>query len=388
MSGNTSPLRIGIVAAELSGDLLGAGLIQALQTRFPQAQFEGIGGPRMIAAGCRSMFPMERLSVMGLVEVLRHLPELLRIRRQLVRHFCANPPDLFVGVDAPDFNLGLERKLKRIGIPTVQYVCPSVWAWRTWRVKKIRRSADLVLCLLPFEKPFLEQHHIRAADVGHPLADEIPLEIDADAARTRIGFAVGSRTVALLPGSRMSEVRSLTTDFLRAALRCLEREPSLQFVVPLASPRIRAWFEEQLQQIAPSLPITLLDGNSRDAMAAADVVLAASGTATLEALLLKRPTVVAYRVHTLTYEIGQRLLRLLKIKHVSLSNLVAGEELAPEFIQYAVTPDTLADAVMRFLESPGQVTAIQARYRELHQQMRRDASQAAAEAVLELIGKR
>ena len=369
------------MAAELSGDLLGAGLIQALQQRFPQARFEGIGGPRMIAAGCHSLFPMERLSVMGLVEVLRHLPELLGIRRRLVRHFRDNPPDLFIGVDAPDFNLGLERKLKQSGIPTVQYVCPSVWAWRTWRVKKIRRSADLVLCLLPFEKPFLEQHRIRAADIGHPLADEIPLEIDTEAARARIGLAGDGRVVALLPGSRMSEVRSLTSDFLRAAQRCLEREPSLRFVVPLASRRIRDWFEQQLRQIAPALPVTLLDGNSRDAMAAADVVLAASGTATLEALLLKRPTVVAYRVHLLTYEIGQRLLRLLKIKYVSLANLVAGEGLAPEFIQYAVTPEALAGALLRFLESPGQVAAIQARYRELHQQMRRDASQAAATAV-------
>ncbi len=375
------------MAAELSGDLLGAGLIRALQQHFPHAQFEGIGGPRMIAAGCRSLFPMERLSVMGLVEVLRHLPELLGIRRRLARYFQDHPPDLFIGVDAPDFNLGLERKLKRCGIPTVQYVCPSVWAWRTWRVKKIQRSADLVLCLLPFEKPFLEQHHIRAADIGHPLADEIPLEVDAEAARTRIGLTGDGRVVALLPGSRMSEVRSLTTDFLHAALRCLERDASLRFVVPLASQRIRNWFEEQLRQIAPALPVTLLDGDSRDAMAAADVVLAASGTATLEALLLKRPTVVAYRVHTLTYEIGQRLLRLLKIKYVSLANLVAGEELAPEFIQYAVTPGALADAVLRFLESPERVAAIQARYRELHRQMRRDASQAAAEAVLALIHK-
>ncbi len=275
-------LKIGIVANEPSGDLLGAGLIREIRKRCPNVTFEGVGGPLMEAEGCRSLFLMERLSVMGLVEVLKHLPELLSIRRQLVAHFKANPPDLFIGVDAPDFNLGLERRLKSVAIPTVHYVSPTVWAWRPKRVKKIRRAVDLMLSIFPFEVAFLKQHHVPVAFVGHPLADEIPLDSSHSEARKRLGMVQEGGVVALMPGSRMSEIHSLSPLFLKSAQRCLKKQPELRFLVPMVNERTAEAFTGYWRALAPELPITLLKEGARDAMEAADVVLTASGTATLE----------------------------------------------------------------------------------------------------------
>lgn len=377
-------LRVGIVANERSGDLLGASLIQALRERVPDISFEGVGGPLMIEQGCTSLFPLERLSVMGLVEVLRHLPELLAIRRSLARHFLENPPDVFIGIDAPDFNLGLETRLRRAGIPTVHYVSPSVWAWRPRRVRKIRAAVDLLLSILPFEQGFLQAHQVPVCYVGHPLADQIPLENDQAAARRSLGLEADTPVVAILPGSRMSEVSTLAEPFLRTAAWCLQRRPALRFVTPLVNTAVRQAFEAELRAIAPQLPIRLLDGQAREAMLAADVVLVASGTATLEALLLKRPMVVGYRLHWLSYQILKRL-RMLKIPHIALANLLADERLAPEFIQHECNPQQLGEALLALLDDPARRAAIAERYGCIHRELRHDASHLAAEAVLGLI---
>jgi lipid-A-disaccharide synthase len=381
-------LKIGIVANEPSGDLLGAGVIREIRRRHPDARFEGVGGPLMLEQGCRTLFSMERLSVMGLVEVLKHLPELLSIRKRLRHHFLLDPPDVFIGIDAPDFNLGLETTLKKAGIPTVHYVSPTVWAWRPGRVKKIRAAVDLMLSIFPFETEFLERHRVPVRYVGHPLADEIPLENDRAAARTEARTALGvadrPHVVALLPGSRVGEIESLSATFIQAALRLIERYPDVHFLVPLINRCTRTAFEAILNREAPELPVTLVDGQARAAMIAADVVLTASGTATLEALLLKRAMVVAYRLNPLTYWIVKRF-NLVRIPYVAMANLLADEALAPEFIQGAATPEALADALSDLLESPDRVNAIQQRYAELHRTLRQDSSRKAAEAVLSLI---
>lgn len=378
-------LRIGIVANEPSGDRLGAGLIRAIRARCPSVRFEGVAGPQMLAEGCSGLVPMEQLSVMGLVEVARHLPRLLAVRRHLARHFLRNRPLVFIGVDAPDFNLGLEAWLRRAGIKTVHYVSPTVWAWRPGRVKTLRRSVDLLLSLFPFESEFLERHDVPVRYVGHPLAGEIELEPDRQGARHRLGLDQVGSLMALLPGSRASEVRSLSTVFIESARWCLRRRPDLHFVVPLVNTTARGLFEEALRATAPDLPLTLVDGNSRDVLAAADLVLTASGTATLEALLYKRPMVVAYRLHPLTYRIAKTF-KLLKVPYVAMANLLAGEELAPEFIQDACRPEAIGAALMEFVDHPRRVAEIQSRYLAMHREMRRDAGDRAAEAVLELIG--
>jgi lipid-A-disaccharide synthase len=384
LSDRPTTLRIGIVANEASGDILGSGLIRALREVNPNIQFEGVGGPRMIAEGCDSLFPMERLSVMGLVEVLKHLPELLSIRRALVRRFLANPPDLFIGVDAPDFNLGLERKLKQAGIPTVHYVCPSVWAWRPKRVKKIREATDLVLSILPFEQEFLQEHGVGVAYIGHPLADEIPLETDQARARRQLDIPPDVTLVALLPGSRVGEVTAHAEVFLGAAELCRKRFPEARFVVPLVNEATERVFREIQQELTPELPVTITKGSSRDGMLAADAMLVASGTATLEGLLLRRPMVVAYRLHWLTHWILSTF-NLVKTRFISLANLVAGEEMAPEYIQQRATPEALAAALEGIFQSPERVAYIRKRSAEIHQEMRRDASRTAAEAVLRLL---
>lgn len=377
-------LKIGIVANEPSGDLLGAGVIREIRKRHPDAQFEGVGGPLMMAEGCHSLYSMERLSVMGLVEVLKHLPELLSIRRRLRKHFLQHPPDVFIGIDAPDFNLGLETKLKKSGIATVHYVSPTVWAWRPGRVAKIRAAVDLMLSIFPFEAEFLERHRVPVRYVGHPLADEIPLHNDRAAARTALGVADRPHVVALLPGSRVGEIESLSAIFIQAAQRLVERYPDAHFLVPLITRRTRTAFEAILNREAPDLPVTLVDGQARAVMVAADVVLTASGTATLEALLLKRAMVVAYRLNPLTYWIVKRF-NLVRIPYVAMANLLTGEELAPEFIQDAATPEALAGALSELLESPQRVNDIQRRYTELHRTLQQDSSRKAAEAVLGLI---
>jgi len=339
----------------------------------------------MAAQGMASLYPQDRLAVMGLVEVLKHLPELLRIRRDLVRRFLHAPPDLVIGIDAPDFNLGLEKRLRKAGIPTFHYVCPTVWAWRQGRVKKVRAAAERVLCIFPFEPAFLAAHGVQGSFVGHPLADEIPLDVDAAAARQALGLPADGRILALLPGSRGSELRFLADDFLRAAALLRQRYPDIHCVVPLINPRLRELFEQRRGAVAPALPITLIDGRSREVIAAADLVLTASGTATLEALLLKRPQVVAYRVHPLTYRIVAGL-KLVKVPFFAMANLLAKEAIAPEFIQHAITPGALADALAAILEQPER----RAHYRDVaervHREMRRDASISAAEAILQRLG--
>lgn len=380
-------IRIGIVAGEASGDLLGAGLIRAIKARFPDAIIEGIAGPAMIAQGATALYPLERLSVMGIVEVLGRFRELHAMRASLLRHFLENPPDVFVGIDAPDFTLGLERKLKDAGIPTVHYVSPSVWAWRQWRIRKIARSTDLMLTLLPFEARFYEEHHVPVRFVGHPLAEMIPPLADPQAARAALGLPLRGEIVALLPGSRMSEINFLAAIFIQASVECARQRPGLHFVVPLATPATRERFTEILASVAPNLAVTVVEGRSREVMAAADVVLLASGTATLEAMLLKRPMVMAYRLAPLTYWLAKRLV---KIPYFSLPNLLAGKPLVPEFIQDAATPENLGQAVLHYLIHPESAMALQETFTEIHASLRQGADQQAAEAVLSLIppGKR
>ena len=377
-------LRVGIVAAEPSGDVLGAGLIRALRAARPDIEFEGIGGPRMIAAGCVSRFPMETLSVMGLVEVLRHLRELLAIRRSLLDHWRVERPHLYVGVDAPDFNLTLERRLRQLGVPTVHYVSPTVWAWRPGRVKTLRAAADLVLSIFPFEGDFLAAHGVAARYVGHPLADEIRPVADPAPVRARLGLPTGGPVLAVLPGSRLSEIGAIGPSFIGAARLIAARYPGLRLVTPLVNAATRERFAALRAELAPDLDWLFVDSAAQDALPAADVVLTASGTATLEALLVGRPMVVGYRVHALTYWTA-RLLRLVQVRHIAMANLLAGEGLAPELVQGECTAEKLAAAVAGFLDAPQRCAEIRRRYGELAARLRRDTSREAAAAVLSLI---
>ena len=380
MAAGTGKLRVALVAGEASGDILGAGLMQALRERHPEVEFIGVGGARMQAQGLVSEFPMERLAVMGLVEVLGRLRELLRRRKDLIRNLILARPDVFIGIDAPDFNLGLELQLRRAGIRTVHYVSPSVWAWRQKRVLKIKQACDLMLALFPFEAKFYEEHGVPVRFVGHPLANTIPLEADRAAARAQLGLPADAQVVALLPGSRGGEVGKLGALFLDTAERLLQQRPGLRFVLPCASAERRAQLEQLLQ--GRQLPLQLLDGQSHEALAACDAVLIASGTATLEALLYKRPMVVAYKVAPLTYAI---LKRLVKSPYISLPNLLAGRLLAPELIQDAATPEALAQHLLPLLDDGSAQTES---FDAIHRALRQDASAQAAEAVLALVEKR
>jgi lipid-A-disaccharide synthase len=374
----STPLRIALVAGEASGDILGSGLMRAIKARHPDAQFIGVGGPLMEAEGMVSDFPMERLSVMGLVEVLGRLRELLARRKLLVQTLIDARPDVFIGIDAPDFTLNIELQLRRAGIKTVHYVSPSVWAWRQKRVLKIREGCDLMLTLLPFEARFYEEQGVPVRFVGHPLADTIPLEADRSAARAELGLGDGP-VAALMPGSRGGEVGRLGALFFDTATRLLAERPDLQFVLPCASPQRRAQIEQLLE--GRSLPITLLDGRSHVALAACDAVLIASGTATLEALLYKRPMVVAYRLAPVTFWI---LKRMVKSPYVSLPNLLAQRMLVPELLQDAATPEALAQTLLPLLNDGQAQTA---GFDEIHRTLRRDASNQAADAVLNLISQ-
>ncbi len=375
------PLRVALVAGEASGDILGAGLMQELKQQHAGAvEFIGVGGPRMEAQGLISVFPMERLAVMGLFEVLGRLRELLARRKRLVRDLIAAKPDVFIGIDAPDFNLGLELKLRQAGIRTVHYVSPSVWAWRQKRVLKIRDACDLMLTLFPFEARFYLDHQVPVRFVGHPLANSIPLQADRAAAREALGLDADSVVVALLPGSRGGEVSRLGELFLDAAERLRALRPGVQFVLPCASAERRAQLEAMLAD--RNLPLRLLDGRSHDALAACDAVLIASGTATLEALLFKRPMVVAYKVAPMTYRI---LKRLVKSPYVSLPNLLAERMLVPELIQDAATPEALALALNPLLDNG---TVQTEGFDTIHRALRQDASRQAADAVLKLVEAR
>lgn len=376
------PLCIALVAGEASGDTLGAGLIRALKEVHPDAEFIGIGGPRMQAQGLISQVPMERLAVMGLVEVLGRLRELLRIRRDLVAFLKQRQPDVFIGIDAPDFTLGVEQRLREAGIPTVHYVSPSVWAWREKRVLGIRRSTDLMLTLFPFEEEVYRKHGVAVRCVGHTLADDIPLVPDRNAARQALGLAEDVSVIALMPGSRNGELRKLGLLFLQTAAWCLQQRPDLQFILPCANPDRRQQMEAILADSGLQLPVTLLDGQGHEALAACDAVLIASGTATLEAMLFKRPMVVAYRMASLTFKI---LKRLVKVGHVALPNLLAGREVAPEFLQDDATPEAMGQALLARLGATPEREQTEAVFMELHQMLRRDADRSAAAAVLELL---
>lgn len=375
----TDLMRVALVAGEASGDILGAGLMQALKAQHPQIEFIGVGGPLMQAQGLNSYFPMERLSVMGLVEVLGRLPELLSRRKRLINTLIEAKPDVFIGIDAPDFNLTLELKLRQAGIKTVHYVSPSVWAWRQKRVLKIREACDLMLTLFPFEAQFYQDHQVPVRFVGHPLADTIPQQADRAAARDALNLAQDQSVVALLPGSRGGEVSRLGSLFLDAAVRLRTLRPGIQFVLPCSSPERRAQLEQML--VGRDLPLTLLNGRSHEALAACDAVLIASGTATLEALLYKRPMVVAYKVAPLTYRI---LKRLVTSAYISLPNLLAERLLVPEMIQDAATPEALAQLLAPLLDG-GEVQT--EGFDVIHRALRRDASVQAAQAVLQLTGR-
>jgi lipid-A-disaccharide synthase len=387
VDGVTKPLRVVLAAGEASGDTLGAGLIEAIKARAPDARFVGIAGPRMIAAGCEPWFRAEELSVMGFAEVLPHLPRLLRIRRELRERTQALPADVFVGIDAPDFNLPAARRLKAAGIPTVQYVSPQIWAWRQGRVKTIRASVDLVLCVLPFETQFYAQHGVNAKFIGHPLADAIPLEVDRAAARKALGLPPEGPLLAVLPGSRRAEVASLAAPFMESAAWLQRQRPDLTVAVALASEPIGDLFRASLGRVELPRPPHLITGRAREVMAAADVVLTASGTASLEALLLKRPMVVAHRIVPLTYWIVRRL-GVDKLPHFSLPNLLAGRAVVPEFVQKQVRPDVLGPVLRDFLDGNMHAADWYDSFSSIHRQLRCDASTAAAREVLELVRRK
>jgi lipid-A-disaccharide synthase len=370
-------LRIALVAGEASGDILGAGLMRALKAQHSAVEFIGVGGPLMQAEGLTSYFPMERLSVMGLVEVLGRLRELLVRRKLLIQTLIEEKPDVFIGIDAPDFTLNIELRLRQAGIKTVHYVSPSVWAWRQKRVLKIREGCDLMLTLLPFEARFYEEKGVPVRFVGHTLADTIPLHADRAAARAELGLSDGP-LVALMPGSRGGEVGRLGTLFFDAAERLQALKPGVRFVLPCASPQRRAQIETLLQ--GRNLPLTLLNGQSHLALAACDAVLIASGTATLEALLYKRPMVVAYRLAPLTFWI---LKRMVKSPYISLPNLLAQRLLVPELLQDDATPEALAQTLLPLIDGGEEQTR---GFDAIHRTLRRDASNQAADAVLTLIG--
>ena len=375
-------MRIGLVAGEASGDQLGAGLIRALKAGDSSLQFEGVAGRAMQQAGCVAWEDAEALAVMGLIEPLREIPRLLKLRRMLIDRWTRDPPAVFVGIDAPDFNLGLEIALKKAGIPTVQYVSPSVWAWRQGRVRKIARAVDRVLCLLPFEQAFYDRHGIAADFVGHPLADSIPVGLLREPVRRQLGIR-SAQVVAVLPGSRKSEVTRLGPVFAAASRLLLEKLPDLTFVAPMANAGIRSMFQNQLEEAAVAEHYQLLDGNAQTAMAAADVVLLASGTAALEAALLGRPIVAAYRLAPLTYALA-RSLRLVKVRHFTLPNLLTPTPLVPEFLQGNATAMALSGSVFDLLGDPARCADIEREFAKLRDQLARGADRRAARAVLEV----
>ena len=373
-------MRIGLVAGEASGDVLGAGLIRAIRERIPDAEFEGVAGPEMVAAGCEQWEPSDSLAVMGLVEPLAHIPRLLRLRRELARRWRESPPDVFVGIDAPDFNLGLEKKLRKAGIKTTHYVSPSIWAWRPGRVKKVKKAADTVLCILPFEPRLYKEHGVNAVFVGHPKAHEAPEIVDAEAARAELGFGAGE-IVAVMPGSRRGEVSRIGGIVAAAAKEILAARPGIRFVTPVATPNLRPIIEQQLRDAGVEAQFTLLDGDAKLAMSAADVVLQASGTAVLEAALLRKPIVATYRVSPVTFWIAKWLVTL---EHFTLPNLLTEQPLVPEFMQHNALPGPIAAEVIALLDDPERRRSISERFDRLRAELALDADQHAADSVIEL----
>ena len=375
---------IGIVAGEASGDLLGSHLIRALKKQRPDIQFVGIAGPKMIAEGAHTLFPMERLSVRGYVEVLRHLPGLLSIRRQLRRYFIKNPPDLFIGIDAPDFNFSLEKSLKRKGIRTIHYVSPSIWAWRKGRMKKIKRAVSHMFALFPFEPVLYEQENIPVTYIGHPLADMIPLEPDPEAARESLKIKPGKLVIALLPGSRQSEVQQLAELFVETARLITHRQPEVQFLVPLVTRETRTIFERALykNQAEELLPVQILFGHSHLAMEAADAIIVASGTATLEAALYKKPLIVTYRMPALSWLI---LKRMNYLPYVGLPNILAERFVVPELLQHDATPEKLSETLLQLVNDKAACKQVRADFLRIHKQLRQNSEQKAAKAVLDYL---
>ncbi|MDX1499127.1 MAG: lipid-A-disaccharide synthase [Woeseiaceae bacterium] len=376
-------MRVALVAGEASGDLLGAGLIHALKKRIPGVAFEGVAGPAMAAAGCTVLEDAETLAVMGLIEPLAEIPKLLALRRRLARRWRQAPPDVFVGIDAPDFNFGLEKRLRRAGIRTVHYVSPSVWAWRPGRIRTVRSAVDRLLCILPFEKALYDEHGVDAVFVGHPKADSIPTDIDIVSARQMLDLGDGP-VVAVLPGSRGSEVSRLGPLFAAAAGDLAELYPDLTFVTPAATPRLKAMIEAQVDAAGVAARFRITDGGSIEVMAAADIVLLASGTAALEAALLGKPTVAAYRVAAATAFLV-RTFRLLRIRHFTLPNLLTDEPLVPELIQERATPAAIAAEVRSLLDDPGRRALIAARFVKLRAELALGADERAAAAVIDLV---
>lgn len=371
-------LCVAIVVGETSGDLLGSGLMAELKKRHPNIEFVGVGGSKMEAEGLSSMFPMERLSVIGITEVFGRIPELLKRRSKLIKDIIAIKPDVFIGIDAPDFNLTIELKLRRAGIKTIHYVSPSVWAWKQKRIFKIKEACDLVLTLFPFETKIYKEHDIPVAFVGHPLADSIPLELDKSAIKAELGFSDSTPVVALMPGSRAGEVSRLAPIFLETAVKIIDKYPSVQFVIPCANPSRREQLESLLKGY--KLPIRLLDGQSQKALGACDVVLIASGTATLEALLCVRPMVVAYKLTTLSFYL---IKSLFKMPYVSIPNILAGRFVVPELLQHDATPEKLFNALVPLLD--GNIKDQVENFKATHIELKQNASEKAAEAVLKLI---
>ena len=375
-------MRLAMVAGEASGDLLAAALIRGLRERWPGLQAEGIGGPKMNGAGFQAWWPSDKLAVRGYVEVLRHYREIKAIRDALGDRLLADAPSAFIGVDAPDFNLGLEKRLKAAGIKTIHFVCPSIWAWRGGRAKSMAASCDHVLCLFPFEPELLQRHGVAATYVGHPLADAIALQAPRMAARAALGLREGDAVVAVLPGSRRSEIQYIAPVFLQAVARLHRQRPALRFVLPVG-PGLRALLEPLVAAHAPGTPLQLLDGRSHEALAACDVTLIASGTATLEAALFKRPMVIGYRMAALSWQIMKRLAYQ---PWVGLPNILCRDFVVPELIQERCTAPALADAVLGWLDQPAQAAAVAARFAELHQLLRRDTARRATDAIAQIVG--
>jgi lipid-A-disaccharide synthase len=371
--------RIGIVAGEASGDLLGSHLIQALKQKQPDIEFVGIAGPKMISEGAKSLFPIERLSVRGYFEVIKHLWSLLKLRRELLNHFLSNPPDLFIGIDAPDFNFWLETKLKRKGIKTIHYVSPSIWAWRKNRIKKIKNAVTQVLALFPFEPALYEEKGVPVAYVGHPLADILPMEPDVAGAREILKLETSSLVIAMLPGSRQSEVEQHADLFVKTAKLIYAQQPNAVFLVPLITRETRRIFELAIFNELEPLPIQLLFGHAHDAMEAANVVIVASGTATLEAALLKKPMVITYRMSNLSWQLLKRM-RLQP--YVGLPNVLAGKFVVPELLQDDATPEKLAQATLDLVNDKEKLAEIKKEFTDIHQQLKQNTAEKAAAAIL------
>lgn len=373
-------LTIALVAGETSGDILGAGLIRTLKKHHPNIKFVGIAGPRMQAEGCQAWYEMEELSVMGIVEVLGRLRRILAIRRDITKRLIDLKPDVFIGIDAPDFNLSLEGKLKQASIKTIHYVSPSVWAWKQKRVFKIKRNTNLILAFLPFEKAFYDKFDVPCRFIGHKMADDIPLEPDHTAMRQQLGIPVDCQCLALLPGSRHAEVTLLSEPFLKAAQLLRDKFPDLHIVVPLVNGKRRAEFEQIKAEIAPKLNLQLLDGHAREAMIASNAAILASGTVALECMLAKCPMVVGYKMKAFTFWLAKKLI---KTPYVSLPNILAGKEIVPELLQHDCTPQNIANHVLPFLE--GDNTELNATFLALHKQIRCNADEQAAQAVLDVL---